>query len=483
MKTNYFLCIILFFLFFSCQRKEHISGDILIKNINIINVETSKVDSSQNIIITADRITHIESKHKLFDYKATTTIDGSNKYIIPGLWDMHAHPDDPEVWRMSPEADKRDLLMPLFVINGVTGIRDMAGEISVVKAWRKKQEEGSLLVPKIFAGGPLLDGPNPMWDGSVGIDSPEKVNHVVDSLINEGIDFLKVYSLLPRDTYLALSQYANEIDFPFVGHVPFTVPPSEAAITGMKSQEHLLEILKECADTPSEEFIANIRNMDNGIDRSNAINTFRIATFNETKADSLYALFVEKNIWHCPTLSMWYKNAWYEEELIKDRELLSYLPKYLQKYWTPKVNDHLTNRDNLDFIKTKKKLYNLYLKMVKRMHEKGVLLLAGTDTGANPLCFPGVGVHNELKAFLEAGLTPMEALQTATINPAIFFEIYSDYGSVEIGKVADLVILDKNPIENIDNIRSINAVVQNGVLIDSDEIQKIKEEIKQKHSK
>jgi len=222
--------------------------------------------------------------------------------------------------------------------------------------------------------------------------------------------------------------------------------------------------------------MTQIRAMESNVDRSNAINKFRLSTFNENKADSLYGLFVEKNIWHCPTLSMWYKNAWYEEELLKDEELLDYLPQYLQKYWTPQINDHLTNRDNEEFVNTKRELYRLYLKMVKRMHDKGVLLLAGTDMGANPLCFPGIGVHNELKIFVDVGLTPVEALKTATINPAIFFKIDHDYGTVEKGKKADLVILDKNPLHNIENVRHINAVIQNGVLIDSNKIDEIKNE-------
>ena len=174
---------------------------------------------------------------------------------------------------------------------------------------------------------------------------------------------------------------------------------------------------------------------------------------------------------------MWYKNAWYEEELQKDKRLMAYLPNYLQEYWTPEVNDHLTHRDNKNFIATKKRSYQLYLKMVKRMHEKGVLLLAGTDTGANPLCFPGVGVHNELEALVEAGLSPLEALKTATLNPALFLEIKKDYGTVSVGKMADLVLLEQNPLEDISNVRKINAVIRGGKLFDTAQIKAIKDSI------
>lgn len=469
----------------SCHTRTEIQGDILLRNVNRIDMQTGAVTTLPGILIEKDRIKYVLGSANPSGVRivAETVIDATGKYIIPGLWDMHAHPDDPEVWRMNPTVEARSRLMPLFVCYGVTGIRDMGGDIELVKQWRSQYKEGKLLAPKIYAAGPLLDGPNPMWDGSVGINGPAEVQAVADSLIAQGVDFLKVYSLLPRDTYLALSDYARKIDFPFVGHVPFTVPPSEAAVTGMKSQEHLLEILKECSPKPSPAFLAELDNIGDRIQRSNTLNDFRLSSFNEIKADSLYDLFVEYDIWHCPTLSMWQKNAWYEQELEKDKALLAYLPQYLQDYWTPEINDHLQNRDNIEYIATKKRLYELYLKMVKRMHEKGVRLLAGTDMGANPLCHPGIGLHNELKAFVEAGLTPFEALQTATINPALFFGIENDYGSVDEGKKADLVVLNRNPLESIDHISAIAFVLRDGLLLDAYQIEGIKGKILQANTR
>ena len=466
------------FLVLSCQPKQKLIGDVLLEHVNIVDVELGELILDQNVLIADDKIIAVRSAEDEVHYEAKTQIKAQGKYLIPGLWDMHAHPDDPEVWRMNPKQEEKDRLMPLFVVNGVTGIRDMGGDIKLAQRWRQMYESKELLAPKIFAGGPLLDGPNPMWDGSVGINGPEEVKQVVDSLIKEGVDFLKIYSLLPRETYLEVSRYANEIGFPFVGHVPFTVPPSEAAETGMKSQEHLLEILKECSDVPSEAFLNEVRALANGIERSNKLNDFRLSTFNVAKADSLYTLFKTYNIWHCPTLSMWHKNAWYESEMENDGELVTYLPPYLKAYWTPEHNDHLQYRDNQTFIETKKRLYNLYLDMVREMNKKGVLFLAGTDVGANPLCHPGVGVHNELEAFVKAGLTPAEALRTATLNPALFFEIQENYGTVAEGKVADLVLLNENPLLDINNTRKINSVVRDGKVLNTNKIEEIKKEIK-----
>ncbi|WP_353780052.1 amidohydrolase family protein [Winogradskyella sp. 3972H.M.0a.05] len=478
-KTFIFIC---FFSIacLSCQSEITIDADVVIQNVAVVNVTSGEIESSRDVFIKGNRIQKIETNSETKKYRNAKVIDGSGKYLIPGLWDMHTHPDDPEVWRMNPKTEDKDLLLPLFVAHGVTGIRDMAGDLNLVKRWRRLAKNDSLIAPKIIAGGPLLDGPNPMWDGSVGIASTEQVKPVVDSLIAEGVDFLKVYSLLPRDIYLELSNYANELDFPFVGHVPFTVPPSEAATTGMKSQEHLLEIIKECSIKFDDNTLARIRSAQTGANRSVIANDYRLSNFSETKADSLYQLFVEHDIWHCPTLSMWYKNAWFEYELTKDKTQLAYLPEYLQKYWTPEHNDHLKNRDNEDFINIKKRLYKKYLDIVSKMNSKGVKLLAGTDMGANPLCFPGIGVYNELEAFVDADLSTLEALQTATINPAVFLEIQNDYGTVEEGKIADLVLLNENPLANISNVRSVNSVIQNGNVYDDSEISKIKKEIKDK---
>lgn len=463
----------------SFSEKQHY--DLLLKNTNIVNVETGEITADQNIVINNSRIYSVSTGIISNLYSFDEIVDAKNQYVIPGMWDMHAHPDDPELWRMEPATKKKDLLMPLFVINGVTGIRDMAGSIELVKRWREMGQRGELLVPTIFAGGPLLDGPNPMWDGSVGINNPEHVPVIVDSLINSGVDFLKVYSLLPRDIYFALADYANKIDYPFVGHVPFDVKPSEAAVTGMKSQEHLLEILNEAVANP--ERLNEFNETHRGFERYAAKNNYRIDHFDESKMDSLNQLFVKHDIWHTPTLSMWYKNAWFEEEVVNDDSLIQYLPPYLRKYWTPGVNDHLNYRNNSLFIQTKKNLFDKYLKIVDQMNKAGVKLLAGTDTGANPLCIPGVGVHNELKMLVKAGLTPLEALQTATLNPTLFLEIDNDYGTIETGKKADLVLLNNNPLENISNIRTIESVIHHGQLIDKKDRHSIADDILVKNNK
>lgn len=468
-------CVLL--LLSSCAKEKMPEATLSIRNVNIIDLETFTVSGLRQVVVDNDRIVYISEPGEEKAYSAEREYDANGGYLIPGLWDMHAHPDDPELWRKHPGRSARDLLMPLFVLYGVTGIRDMGGSLEEVKHWRAAEQSDSLLAPRIFAAGPLLDGPDPMWDGSVGIDAPQAVPEIIDSLLEAGVDFLKVYSLLPEESFRAVGNYAREKNIPVVGHVPVEVTPTEAAAIGLKSQEHFLEILKQVAEPLPEELKARIEKENDPLNRYIMANEYRLNHINTQVLDSVLGVFVLKNTWHCPTLSMWYKNAWYEEELEKDRPQLTLLPGYMKQYWSAEENDHLRSRDREDFLAVKRELYEFYELLVVKMKQAGVGLLAGTDTGANPLCFPGLGVHHELKAMVDAGLTPGEALRTATVNPAIFLDVIDRYGRVAKGYKADLVILVNNPLDKIENLRQIQAVIREGRFLGGADIDKMKAEI------
>lgn len=460
MKNTLFT--ILLFLSVTSFAQFHKRADMALENVNIVDVENGTIITNMDVIVKGDRI-HDVVRSGSVEIDAIRRVDASGQYLIPGLWDMHAHPDDPEMWRMNPDEAGRDLLLPLFVMHGVTGIRDMAGSLKVVNEWREKMASGSLLGPKIVAAGPLIDGPNPMWDGSIGIPSTKAVIGKVDSLVESGVDFLKVYSLLPDSIYHAMSEYATSIDFPFCGHVPQTVTNRAASKSGMKSLEHLLDIPLECSSKERE-----IRNntidyggLQDRLSKYVFRNKLIIETYDPKKAKALYKEFVNNDTWITPTISMWYKNAYFEEEVKKDQVHLKYLPNYMQKYWTPQVNDHLRYRQQ-EFLEVKKLQVEHYKQIIKDMHEAGVQLLAGTDTGANPLCWPGLGLHLEIAMMEEAGLSPAEALKTATINPAIYLGIDKDYGTISSGKFADMVLLSKNPLETVSNTQSIAGVIKSG---------------------
>ncbi|MEQ9425546.1 MAG: amidohydrolase family protein [Cyclobacteriaceae bacterium] len=256
--------------------------------------------------------------------------------------------------------------------------------------------------------------------------------------------------------------------------MPFGVLPSEASYAGIRSQEHFLEIFNEVS-SESAAIIAN--NIDYGAAKTRLEkyifkNHLLMDTYSEERANGLFEIMAANNTWHTPTLSMWQKNAWFETEIKEDTALYKYLPPYMRRYWQIGENDHLNNRTP-KLIALKQRQVTFYKKMLKGMYEAGVPLLTGTDMGANPLCFPGIGVHNELEAFVEAGIPTAVALKAATINPCEYLEIDDDFGSVEAGRIADLVILSGNPLEEISAVRAVDAVVRKGYLYSKDDIDQI----------
>ena len=322
------------------------NSPLIIQNAQVIDVQKGALlNKTRDLLIRNERIVDIKPAGKL-NTDSAVVYDAKGRYLLPGLWDMHTHPDDPEVWWMQPDAEQRELLLPLFVVHGVTGTRDMAGELDLMKSWRKKIAAGAVVGPEIIAAGPLLDGANASWDGSVSIENPEKVKAIVDSLVAVGVDFLKVYSGIPREVFFALCDYAREVNMPVVGHIPNDVTTVEGAEAGMTCQEHLLGILVECSRL--EEDIRNDKidygSAESRIDKYYIRNRLIMDTFDETKAKKLFKQYVKYQTWHTPTVSMWFKNAHYEEEVVKDEPFFKYLPKYLRKYWQPDTNAHLKYR-------------------------------------------------------------------------------------------------------------------------------------------
>jgi hypothetical protein len=384
---------------------------------------------------------------------------------------MHSHPDDPELWPSNPPPLDKEKLLTLLIANGVTGIRDMGGELKLLQDWRIRVGYGTMIGPHIYACGPLLDGPNPIWPGSLPISTAEQGRQAVRDLKKQRADFIKVYSLLPRDAYFAIADEAKKLKIPFSGHVPDSVTPEEASDAGQASEEHLLQIVESCSDREAVK-----KKMDqlrvsgaSAVERRKAYVETTLATFDAKKADALFAKFVKNNTWITPTAIVWQNNASFEEDAPKYADRMKYLPRYIREYWDPKNNAHLKNRSP-ERIAVEKLLVKKYLEIIGSMQRAGVKLMTGSDFGANPLLFPGWGVHDEMALFVKAGLTPMEAIQAATRNPAQFLGLDRSVGTIEKGKLADLVLLDANPLEDINNTRKINSVIFQGRMMDRAEL-------------
>jgi imidazolonepropionase-like amidohydrolase len=363
-------------------------------------------------------------------------IDGRGKYLIPGLWDMHVHTDVPA---------GREVLA-LYVANGVTGVRDMAGAWPQLTAWRREIGRGTLVGPRMVVSGPYLEG------GDVPIPhlltrTPDEARAAVDSLVRLGVDFVKVHGQLRRETYFAIARAARERGIAFAGHIPNTVTAAEASDSGQRSLEHLLRIPNGC--TPGE--------------RTALAPRFRVqAALGGCATEDvapLAARLARNGTWVVPTLVAAVEIARWPRRDLPGDSLARYLPDTLRRFVAaifPMPADVPPGADSVGLALLAKRHA-----VVGALHAAGVAIMAGTDA---PLrnSPPGFGLHEELEHLVRAGLSPHAALRAATYEPARYLGALDSLGTVERGRVADLVLLDANPLADIRNTRRVAAVVANG---------------------
>jgi hypothetical protein len=275
---------------------------------------------------------------------------------------------------------------------------------------------------------------------------------------------VKVYSLLPRDAYFGIADESKRQGISFVGHVPFAVSAAEASDAGQKSIEHLTGILLGCSYKETELRNEIVKARSPGA-RSRGEGVELLDTFSDRKAKDLFALFVKNQTWQCPTLTVLRSNAYLGDQSFRNDGRLKYIPRPMRERWGQRI----ANRNDSDYVK---RVFKKEVEIVGVMQRAGVPLLAGTDTG-NPFCFPGFSLHDELALLVIAGLTPSEALRTATLNPAKFLGLDKTLGTIEQGKIADLVLLDADPLADIRNTQRINAVISNGRLFDRKALEKM----------
>jgi len=346
-------------------------------------------------------------------------VDGTGKFLVPGLWDMHVHTS----W------DRR-FTMPLFVANGVTGVREMfAKDLGAVLRARREIAAGTLIGPRIVTAGRIIDGPNAGWPGSIVANTPAQGEQAVAETQSQGADFVKVYSSLSREVYFAIAEAARARRIPFAGHVPTAVTAAEASEAGQKSIEHLTGI----------------------------------PIGPDIELDSLFARFHRNGTWQTPTLTVLRVGANPGDPSLSTNPNLRYVPYALGGLWSlaRRMAAGDTSQKRGD---EKQGRFARQLEMVGRMYRDSVGLLAGSDE-PNPYTIPGFSIHDELALLVRAGVPPMAALMAATRNPAIFLGAEDSLGTIGRGKTADLVLLDANPLENIANTRAITAVVLHGRLL------------------
>jgi len=426
---------------------------LALTHANLIDATGAPTKSDFTVVITNDRISAVGNSGELHPPTNAVVVDATGKFVIPGLWDMHIH------WYDSN-------YLPLFIANGVTGVRIMWG-FPTHYEWRRRIESGSLLGPRLFIASGLVDGPKPTWPGSTIAGNAVEGQQAVRKARAEGADFVKVYSALPREAYFAIAEECKKERIPFVGHVPDLVSAQEASRAGQRSFEHLTGILEACSTRETN--IAQQEIAGDGKTNDLSANHFSLnqarltlESFNEDKAKALFSVLKSNHTWQCPTLIVLRNIRYLGESFVTNDVSLKFMPRAIRSMWDPSKDFRFREWTSADFT-TQKRIYQKDVEIVGAMQRAGVELLAGTDA-ANPYCFPGFSLHDELGLLVKAGLTPMEALQTATRNAARFMERENDLGTVEKGKLADLVLLNANPLEEIGNTRKIEAVVVAGKL-------------------
>lgn len=435
---------------------------IAIKDVAVIDVKTGKVARGQTVIIQENRIILVTNKALI--PKTATIVNGSGKYLIPGLWDMHAH---------SFTDRSFEWLLPLLIANGVTGVRDMATSLSFdsIAIIKKDIIEGRLLGPRLeattqrnFNGTPLPMAP------TITVASSVQAREQVKIYKQQGMDFIKVYNQISPEVYEAITDEAKLQNIPVAGHVPFELSAARVSDLGQVSIEHNTDILVSCSSEEArlrKELAALPQNLALGSGARKEIDVRAMLTFDELKAIALFKKFVQNGTWLCPTLVVPIRSIKTADELARD-ERLKYIPARYRRQWYNGMNQ----RDTDPSSDTAKLLLEKRIAIVGLMQRTGVNILAGSDF-MNPYIIPGFSMHDELELLVQAGLSPLEALQTATINPAMFFGKESEYGTVEQNKFADLLLLDENPLENISNTKKIYAVVANGRLVQREVLDKM----------
>jgi imidazolonepropionase-like amidohydrolase len=433
------------------------SSTLIIHDVTLIDGSGAPAKPHQTVIVEDGKIAAIDNSGMGFAGKLPGKhVDGSGKFLIPGLWDMHVHMVFGDWFPHGKE-----ITLPLFIANGITGVRDMGGELDVLQQWRKEISAGTLIGPRIVISGPMLDGPKPRFPSSVAITTPEDGRKAVDDLKRHGADFIKLQSLIPRDAVFAIADEAKKQGISFVGHVPDAVRASEASDAGQKSFEHLIGIF-EGSSPLEDEFIKGTKTEKQFL-----------STYDPKRAAALFALLAKNQTWQCPTL-VWERGG----NLIDQTDFAAdtrakYVPAYWKDVTWKRFTDQVEHDFNTDDLATRKRFIEKELEVVNAMHRAGVRFLAGTDTPPGVYIFPGFSLHEELQRFVAAGFTPMEALQTATLNPAKFLGRESELGTIEKGKLADLVLLDANPLDDISNTQKIAGVVANGRYFSRAELDKL----------
>jgi len=359
-----------------------------------------------------------------------TIVDGRGKFLIPGLWDMHVHLS----WTTGSA-------LPVLIANGVTSVRDLGSHFTEIENWRSLIAAGVLTGPRILRVGPILNGKS-FNQYQLVPGNPDETRGVARALKEVGVDAFKVHRRMERDSYFALIDEAKKLGVPVVGHIPMTVTPEEASNAGQQTIEHVATLFEGTFSAQHPDHL------------SEAMRAFRAHG-----AEELFATFVKNHTVFDPTLTAYWGIVQYYDPATKPDPRMRYVAASMIKAAAAREKPVVTPAD----LAEQKAIYNEYREVVRMANRAGVVIITGSDIAAERI--PGFTLQEELALLVDAGLTPMQALQAATINSATVTNRSNELGSVDAGKFADLVLLHADPLADIHNASKIDAVIANGKLL------------------
>lgn len=436
-------------------------SEIAITPVNVIDVVAGKTLADQTVILRGDRIAAVGPVAATPVPAGARVVNGQGRYLIPGLWDMHVHLRNDPTDRDKVLADENAAMLDLFVAHGVVGVREMGGDLSEhVFAWRNEIRNGKRIGPRIVTPGRKLDVAEPAWPGSIAVTSAEEARAAVTQMKQAGADFIKVYfNLVEPPVFKSVMDEAHRQGLKVTGHLPPNLSLQHAFELGMDGMEHstLGTPLQAEHDRFSGEAAAR-RKRNLAMDLSES--TRRRMFLHEPKeAERFYPLLAKRSFWVTPTMVV-QARVRYE---IAERTDFDADPR--KRYFFPAIWKSWDTKSGtrrpppaavLDLLKRSVKESG---EQVLAAHKSGVPILAGTDCGvSNNYVLPGWSLHEELEALVKLGMTPADALRSATLLPAKWRNEEATEGTVQTGKRADLVLLRSNPLNHISSTREIESV-------------------------
>jgi hypothetical protein len=449
------------------------SHAVAIRGATVVDGRDGSLHRDHTVLVAGNRISAVGAAEDVSVPNDAEILEAAGAYVIPGLWDMHVHSvANVAVDRSIASVAAHDWHFPLFLAHGVTGVRNMndaTGDLTLTlsKSVKRRLAEGELRGPARFLNaGPTVDGDPPQASNAVVVRTEAEARAAVRQLVSNGADLVKVYENLSREAYFAIIDEARRKKIPVDGHVPFRITSEEAGKAGQRTVEHPDALAAGCSNAAEAErkrFADVLANYNSLPDVEKFLALFRhVRALYDSRDLATCASAIEayrRNGIPVTLDVVGYHHVVHAEQILSDAARMRLVPPAIRRNWETQLGSHAFR----EFQSILQPIPALELENVHLFHKAGVLLLAGTDVGV-PFQIPGISLHVELERLVEAGLSPLEALRTATLNPARVLGMVDSLGTIEPGRLADLVLLEANPIEDIRNTQKIRAVVADGRL-------------------